>query len=631
VTPLPGVGQGIDISDVNFPSAGTATEPAWSTYSDNSKFVGYQAATAAATAAGLSVMPYVFGNPHTGNGTPQCQADYAWQEISAADGSSGLMLPVALDIEEDPYADSTVNVCYNQTASGMVTWITQFLTQMQKDSGQTPVVYTNPTFWSQCVGNSTAFSSYPLWLADYGITSPPAVAGWTQPTLWQDTDSVTVNGMPGAVDQDYLTPVTQNTALGDAVTPVQIQTLSTLANPAQTFQYAATGLPPGLSISSAGVISGTPATDGSYTVSVTVSPTSGTPSTVSFIWDVSGAITFPAQASRSASLGAPVSAQLSVTDTNSGQSGYTPPTFTATGLPSGLSISSTGLISGWAATAGTYSVTVTAKDGLGATSTASFTWKVNADGDTGTTGAIHQQGGSNKCLDDPSSKTTSGTAIDLASCTGKSNQSWTYVMDGSIRVLGHCLAASGTHVLLYSCDGSVADQWQVGTDGSLVSVRYGTCLNGPSGSAANGTKPTLAACTNTASKVNQHWTGPVAPIAAGASRMCLFQSGATAEMGTCGNYSVQHWDVASNGELAVQSSYCLTEGGSTAGAAVTVTKCANAASQHWKLVPAGRIAQEIESVASGLCATEPSGATANGTHLVLGSCSPALNATWRVG
>ena len=91
-------------------------------------------------------MPYVYGNPHTGNGTPQCQADYAWQEISSATpayGSNGLMLPVALDIEQDPYASSSVNSCYNQTPSGMVTWITQFLTKMKTDSGRTPVIYTD--------------------------------------------------------------------------------------------------------------------------------------------------------------------------------------------------------------------------------------------------------------------------------------------------------------------------------------------------------------------------------------------------------------------------------------------------------------------------------------------------------
>jgi hypothetical protein len=59
-------------------------------------------------------------------------------------------------------------------------------------------------------------------------------------------------------------------------------------------------------------------------------------------------------------------------------------------------------------------------------------------------------------------------------------------------------------------------------------------------------------------------------------------------------------------------------------------KCANYPSQHWKLVTAGAIADEIESMSSGLCVTVPAGATANGTHLVLGPCSTALTSTWRV-
>ena len=197
MAPPAGETQGIDLSDLNFLSPSTTTEPDWSTLkSSGVSFVGIKAtegdyytdeqpiyaqqcirrlpaATKAATAAGLDVMPYVFGNPHTGNGTPQCQADYAWQEISPGYGSSGLMLPVTLDIEPDPYASSSVNQCYNQTPSGMVSWIGQFLAEMQKDSGKTPVIYTNPTFWSQCVGSSTAFTSYPLWLAAWACPARP--------------------------------------------------------------------------------------------------------------------------------------------------------------------------------------------------------------------------------------------------------------------------------------------------------------------------------------------------------------------------------------------------------------------------------------------------------------------------
>ncbi|MER6329471.1 putative Ig domain-containing protein [Streptomyces sp. NPDC001034] len=56
-------------------------------------------------------------------------------------------------------------------------------------------------------------------------------------------------------------------------------------------------------------------------------------------------------------------------------------TYSASGLPTGLSInSSTGVISGTASTAGTYQVTVTAKDSTGATGSTSFTWTVGTSG-----------------------------------------------------------------------------------------------------------------------------------------------------------------------------------------------------------------------------------------------------------
>ncbi|WSR66530.1 putative Ig domain-containing protein [Streptomyces sp. NBC_01198] len=76
-----------------------------------------------------------------------------------------------------------------------------------------------------------------------------------------------------------------------------------------------------------------------------------------------------------------VSLQIHATDSASGQT----LTYTATGLPPGLSISSsTGLISGTtSATTGTYSVTVTAKDSTNATGTASFTWSVTSSGGGG--------------------------------------------------------------------------------------------------------------------------------------------------------------------------------------------------------------------------------------------------------
>ncbi len=57
--------------------------------------------------------------------------------------------------------------------------------------------------------------------------------------------------------------------------------------------------------------------------------------------------------------------------------------YSATGLPTGLSISSsTGVISGTASKAGTYSVTVTGKDSTGPTGSATFTWTVGSAANT---------------------------------------------------------------------------------------------------------------------------------------------------------------------------------------------------------------------------------------------------------
>ncbi|MFJ6893123.1 M4 family metallopeptidase [Streptomyces hokutonensis] len=71
-------------------------------------------------------------------------------------------------------------------------------------------------------------------------------------------------------------------------------------------------------------------------------------------------------------VGQSVSLQTSAYTTNSGAA----LTYSATGLPDGLSISSTGLISGIPTTLGSSDVTVTVTDDTGASATAAFTWRV---------------------------------------------------------------------------------------------------------------------------------------------------------------------------------------------------------------------------------------------------------------
>ncbi|MGF1431410.1 putative Ig domain-containing protein [Kitasatospora sp. LaBMicrA B282] len=77
---------------------------------------------------------------------------------------------------------------------------------------------------------------------------------------------------------------------------------------------------------------------------------------------------------QSGTVGSAISVQVNGTDSATGES----LSYSATGLPAGLSISASGLISGTPTAAGSSSVTVTAKDSTGATGTTSFTFTVAA-------------------------------------------------------------------------------------------------------------------------------------------------------------------------------------------------------------------------------------------------------------
>jgi hypothetical protein len=86
--------------------------------------------------------------------------------------------------------------------------------------------------------------------------------------------------------------------------------------------------------------------------------------------------------SQSGTVGTAASVQVNATD-----SGGAALSYSATGLPAGLSInSSTGLISGTPTTAGTSTVTVTASDSTGASGSTTFTWTIASSGGGGSGG-----------------------------------------------------------------------------------------------------------------------------------------------------------------------------------------------------------------------------------------------------
>jgi Beta-1,3-glucanase/Malectin domain/Putative Ig domain len=92
-------------------------------------------------------------------------------------------------------------------------------------------------------------------------------------------------------------------------------------------------------------------------------------------------VTVTSPGNQSGTAGTAASLQVSASDSASGQT----LTYTATGLPAGLSINSaTGLITGTPITVGTSTVTVTATDTTGAAGTATFAWTVSSGSGSGT-------------------------------------------------------------------------------------------------------------------------------------------------------------------------------------------------------------------------------------------------------
>jgi O-glycosyl hydrolase len=81
-------------------------------------------------------------------------------------------------------------------------------------------------------------------------------------------------------------PGSQSGVAGTPISGLQIQGSDSATG--QTLTYTATGLPPGLSISSSGLITGTPTTGGAFTTTVTATDSTGASGSTTFAWSISG-------------------------------------------------------------------------------------------------------------------------------------------------------------------------------------------------------------------------------------------------------------------------------------------------------------------------------------------------------
>ncbi|HEY1128618.1 MAG TPA: putative Ig domain-containing protein [Roseateles sp.] len=229
-----------------------------------------------------------------------------------------------------------------------------------------------------------------LTLSSSGTLSGTPTAGGTFNFTVTATDSSTGTG-PAAGSKAYSLTVAAPTV---TVAPVSLTAATVGGSTNQTvtanggvgpYTYAVTAgsLPAGLSLSSGGVISGTPTAGGSFNFTVTATDSStgtGAPFTGSRAYSLT--VNSPAISVAPASLSA-VAAGAAVNGTltaSGGTSGYTY-AVTAGSLPPGVSVSSAGVLSGAATATGTYNFTVTATDsstGAGPfTGSRAYSWTVN--------------------------------------------------------------------------------------------------------------------------------------------------------------------------------------------------------------------------------------------------------------
>ena len=145
----------------------------------------FQANWAGAEAVGLLRGAYHFYHP---NDDPREQAEAFLSIYKPGPGD----LPPALDIE----------ITDGKSASTIVQGIEVWLSTVREKVGVAPLLYTDPSFW-RSLGTASGFGGYPLWIADYGVSTPIVPSGWTRWTFWQYSESGSVSGITGPVDLNY--------------------------------------------------------------------------------------------------------------------------------------------------------------------------------------------------------------------------------------------------------------------------------------------------------------------------------------------------------------------------------------------------------------------------------------------
>ncbi|WP_082874430.1 lysozyme [Arthrobacter sp. OY3WO11] len=171
----------------------------------------YSAQYQGSRAVGMLRGAYHFAIPNWSSG-----ADQARYFVQNGGGWSadGYTLPPVLDFEFNPYEGRTINgfyfgnTCYNMSPAQLQSWVRDFGNTMLSMTGRLPVIYTNTSWWNQCLGNPSGFGDYPLWIAAYPSSptnnaGPVPTASWSTYSMWQYSSTGPFAGDSNVWNGDY--------------------------------------------------------------------------------------------------------------------------------------------------------------------------------------------------------------------------------------------------------------------------------------------------------------------------------------------------------------------------------------------------------------------------------------------
>ena len=354
------------------------------------------ASTAVASPVAAAVPPSAPANFSASRGAPYTSITLNWAPVPGAVGYSIYRSTVNNGTVVFPtnFVISTPHTTFTDASLSATTAYYYEVYALNTAGTSSPTSLTVPLeMASPSIGSATlsATLNAPFTYAIGGSNGPTSYTVTGLPAgLSLNATTGVISGTPTAAGAFTLTAVASNASGSDSATlsltviaqPAITSPLTASAGVSLPFSYtitasntpsgfAAIGLPAGLSLNAAtGVISGTPTSAGTSSVTIDASNGSGTDSET-LVLTVNAA---PPAVTSALTDAAATGSLFSYTITGSN----TPASFSATGLPPGLTLNSTtGVISGTPTTTGTYTVAVTLTNGDGST-TSNLTLTVSA-------------------------------------------------------------------------------------------------------------------------------------------------------------------------------------------------------------------------------------------------------------